>query len=163
MSKLDDAPRYAIYQASRLVPLSGLRVKLLRRLRDIEIGSDCYIGPSVTITPFEDVAEPGQTLLDIGDRVRISPNVTLLCSMVPNETRLAEVYGRRETITIYDDAWIGADATILAGVTIGEAAIVGAGAVVTENVPAETVVGGVPATKLKDVPFDTPQVTQPDS
>lgn len=117
----------------------------------------------MTITPFEDVAEPGQTLLDLGDRVRISPNVTLLCSMVPNETRLGEVYGRRETITIHDDVWIGADATILAGITIGEAAVVSAGAVVTEDVPAETVVGGVPATKLKDVPFDTTQGTATDS
>ena len=154
MSKLSDAPRYALYQASRLVPLSGLRVALLNRLSDVSIGDDCYIGPSVTITPFESVADPGQTLLDIGDRVRVSPNVTLLCSMVPNETRLGAVYGKRETITIHDDAWIGANATVLAGVTIGEAAVVGAGAVVTEDVPPETVVGGVPAKHIKDVPFD---------
>lgn len=152
MASLRDVPRYFWYQLSRVVPTSKLRIIALTRINDIEIGEDCYIGPGVTITPFEYVTD--ETLLWLGDRVRVSPNVTLLCSMVPNETRLSEVYGRRERIQIHDDAWIGAGAIILAGVTIGEAAVVCAGAVVTKDVPAETVVGGVPAEKIKDVPFE---------
>ena len=152
MASLRDVPRYFWYQLSRVVPTSKLRIIALRRINDIEIGEDCYIGPGVTITPFGYVTD--ETLLWLGDRVRVSPNVTLLCSMVPNETRLSEVYGRRERIQIHDDAWIGAGAIILAGVTIGEAAVVCAGAVVTKDVPAETVVGGVPAEKIKDVPFE---------
>ena len=47
--------------------------------------------------------------------------------------------------------WIGAHATILAGVTIGDNAIVAAGAVVTKDVPADTVVGGVPARVIKKI------------
>ena len=152
MAAFRDVPRYVWYQISRLVPISALRIIALRKMADVEIGEDCYIGPCVTITPFEYVTD--ETLLWLGDRVRISPNVTLLCSMVPKKTRLRTVFCCREPIRIHDDAWIGADATILAGVTIGEAAVVAAGAVVTKDVPAETVVAGVPAKKIKDVIFE---------
>jgi len=51
----------------------------------------------------------------------------------------------RLPITIGDRAWIGSRAVVLKGVTIGEGAVVAAGAVVHEDVPAWTVVGGVPA------------------
>nr|WP_281276226.1 DapH/DapD/GlmU-related protein [Flexivirga caeni] len=47
--------------------------------------------------------------------------------------------------------WIGANATILPGVTIGDGAVVAAGAVVTKDVPARTVVGGVPARRIRDI------------
>ena len=54
-------------------------------------------------------------------------------------------------IVVKDNVWIGAHATILAGVTIGENAVVAAGAVVTRDVPANTIVGGVPARVLKTI------------
>ena len=54
-------------------------------------------------------------------------------------------------IVVKDNVWIGAHATILAGVTIGENAVVAAGAVVTKDVPANTIVGGVPARVLKTI------------
>ncbi|MDE6574416.1 MAG: acyltransferase [Muribaculaceae bacterium] len=50
-----------------------------------------------------------------------------------------------------DRVWIGANVTILPGVTVGEGAVIAAGAVVTKNVPARTVVGGVPAKILKSL------------
>lgn len=54
-------------------------------------------------------------------------------------------------IAIGRDVWIGAGATILPGVSIGNGAIVAAGAVVTKDVEAETIVGGVPAKKIKNI------------
>ncbi len=54
-------------------------------------------------------------------------------------------------IVIEDKVWLGANVTILPGVTIGEGAIVTAGAVVTKNVAPRTIVGGVPAKKIKDI------------
>ena len=55
-----------------------------------------------------------------------------------------------EPIVIGDRVWIGMNATVLGGVTIGEGAVVAAGSVVTKDVPPFTVVGGVPARPIKD-------------
>lgn len=54
-------------------------------------------------------------------------------------------------IVIESNVWIGAGATILPGVTIGENSVVAAGAVVTKDVPPNTIVGGVPAKFIKNV------------
>ncbi|MDE6498662.1 MAG: hypothetical protein K2L21_08380 [Muribaculaceae bacterium] len=58
---------------------------------------------------------------------------------------------RSKPIRIEDDAWIGMNCIILKGVTIGEGAIVGAGSVVTRDVPAWTVVAGNPARVVKEI------------
>jgi acetyltransferase-like isoleucine patch superfamily enzyme len=52
-------------------------------------------------------------------------------------------------IAIGKNVWIGASATVLPGVTVGDNAIIAAGAVVTKNVPADTIVGGVPAETIR--------------
>jgi len=59
--------------------------------------------------------------------------------------------GKTGPVTIEEDAWIGARATVLKGVTIGRGAVVAAGAVVTKNVPARTLVGGVPARIIREL------------
>lgn len=54
-------------------------------------------------------------------------------------------------IHIKKNAWIGAAATILPGITVGENAVVAAGAVVSKDVPANTIIGGVPAKIIKQI------------
>ena len=54
-------------------------------------------------------------------------------------------------IVVGNNVWIGSHATILKGVTIGDGAIVAAGAVVTKDVPANTIVGGVPAKPIRKI------------
>ena len=93
------------------------------------------------------------SFLDLGgitieDDVLIGPKVNLITENHPLDPgdRQALLLG---SITIKRNAWIGAAATILPGVTIGENAIVAAGAVVAKDVPRNTVVGGIPAKELK--------------
>ena len=57
-------------------------------------------------------------------------------------------------IKIADGVWIGSNATILPGVTIGEGAIIAAGAVVTKDVEAMSIVGGVPAKLIRKIKAD---------
>jgi len=114
----------------------------------INYGKHTKIGKNVFIN-FDCV------FLDLGgitieDGVLIAPKVSLLSEghpIAPTE-RQSLVPG---PIHIKTNAWIGAGATILPGVTIGENAVVAAGAVVSKDVPANTVVGGIPAKHMKTI------------
>jgi len=114
----------------------------------INYGKNTRIGKNVFIN-FDCV------FLDLGgitieDGVLIAPKVSLLSEghpVSPNE-RQSLVPGH---IHIRKNAWIGAGATILPGVTVGENAVVAAGAVVSKDVPANTVVGGIPAKHIKNI------------
>lgn len=95
------------------------------------------------------------TFLDLGgitieDNVLIAPKVSLLSEGHPisPESRQSLIPG---LIHIKKNAWIGAGATILAGVTVGENAVVAAGAVVSKDVPDNTIVGGIPAKIIKSI------------
>lgn len=95
------------------------------------------------------------TFLDLGgitieDGVLIAPKVNLLSEGHPlsPHNRHNLVPGH---IHIKKNAWIGANATILPGVTIGENAIVAAGAIVSKDVPDNVVVGGIPAKVIRDI------------
>ena len=95
------------------------------------------------------------TFLDLGgitieDNVLIAPKVNLLSEGHPiePENRHALI---PKPIHIKKNAWIGAGATILQGVTIGENAIVAAGAVVSKDVPDNAIAGGIPAKIIKTV------------
>lgn len=87
--------------------------------------------------------------ITIDDDVLIGPRVNLT-----TENHPLDPSDRRALITkpihIKRNAWIGAGATILPGVTIGENSVVAAGAVVSKDVPANTLVGGVPAKHIKN-------------
>ena len=84
----------------------------------------------------------------IEDNVLIGPKVNLVTENHPLDPADRKSLVCQSIVVKYN-AWIGAAATILPGVTIGENAVVAAGAVVTSDVPPNTVVGGVPAKVIK--------------
>lgn len=88
--------------------------------------------------------------ITLEDDVLIGPNVRLITENHAQEPELRRhVYSL--PIVIKRNAWLGSGATVLPGVTIGENAIVAAGAVVTKDVPDNTVVGGIPAKVIKRI------------
>lgn len=113
-----------------------------------DFGKNITIGKNVFINSgchFQD-----QGGITIGDNSLIGHNVVLATinhDLEPKNNRK----NHYAPIMLGKHVWIGSNATVLAGVTIGDWAVVAAGAVVTKDVPAYTVVGGVPAKVLKTV------------
>lgn len=119
---------------------------------EIQTGEWCFVGEGTRIWSGSNVT--------IGDRVLISHNVNIFDSlthplaanerhahfrMIFSKGHPKEIDLDERPVMICDDAWIGASSSILRGVTIGEGAIVGVGAVVTRDVPPYSVVVGNPA------------------
>ncbi|MDN7734437.1 MULTISPECIES: DapH/DapD/GlmU-related protein [Burkholderia cepacia complex] len=89
--------------------------------------------------------------LEIGDDVMIGPNVSLITSGHPVEPSRRRDGVIAKPIVIERNVWIGAGATIIGGVTIGENAVVAAAAVVTRDVPPNTLVGSNPAKIIRSI------------
>ena len=110
--------------------------------KNIHIGKDVFINSGCH---FQD-----QGGIWIGDGALIGHNVVLATinhDLYPENDRK----NHYAPINIGDHVWIGSNSTILAGVTIGEWAVVAAGAVVTKDVPPMMIVGGVPAREIKKI------------
>ncbi len=158
---------FLIARLFRLVPHPRLRAPVLRlfgasvgartRIGDVHftnihsgfsalsIEENCFIGDDVMLDLTGN--------LIIGARTSISPRAIILTHADPGSAlgnRLAQNYPRRvEDTSIGCDVWIGAGAIVLCGVTIGDESVVGAGAVVTNSVPAHETVVGIPARRIK--------------
>ena len=110
------------------------------------IGRDSLIGEYSVLR--------GQGGVEIGDRVYLSPHVQIVAVNHKFEDRDKSFVDQgitAEGIRIEDDVWIGAGAVITDGVKIGRGSVIAAGAVVTRDVPAHVVVGGVPARVIKEI------------
>ena len=116
-----------------------------------DFGKNIHIGENVFINSGCKMQDQGGIF--IGDDVLIGHNACLLTLNhdVDPENR-ADMHP--EPVRIEDKAWLGSNVTVLPGVTIGEGAIVAAGAVVTKDVEANTIVGGVPAKLIKKISDD---------
>jgi acetyltransferase-like isoleucine patch superfamily enzyme len=112
----------------------------------IKIGRDSLIGEYTLIR--------GQGGVDIGDRVYTSPFTQIIAVnhvFADPDRSFTEQGITAQGIVIDDDVWVGSGAIITDGVKVGKGAVVAAGAVVTKDVAAHTVVGGVPAKLIKDI------------
>jgi acetyltransferase-like isoleucine patch superfamily enzyme len=110
--------------------------------RNIKVGKNVFVNHACTFMDRGGIT--------IEDDVLIGPRVNLITTGHP-----ISPVNRKATISnpivIKKNAWLGAGAIVTPGVTIGENSIVAAGAVVTKDVPANTIVAGVPAKKIKSI------------
>lgn len=132
--------------------LNSQRVTLLpgytaTSINNIRYGNDVLLSHQVFLQ--------GAGGLCFGSRIIVGPHANFITAghnLITREATCA-------SISIEDGVWVGANATILPGVTMGKGAVVAAGAVVTRDVPAYTVVGGVPATVISEVPGTTDDIS----
>ncbi len=110
--------------------------------KHIKFGTGCRINENVYIEKAT-----------IGNDVLIAPNVAILSRM--HEYSLTNIpislqgYKEEKLVNIGDDVWLGRNVIVLPGVTIGDGAIIGAGAVVTKDIPPYAIVAGTPAKLIK--------------
>ncbi|WP_353949127.1 sugar O-acetyltransferase [Sporolactobacillus sp. Y61] len=139
------------------------RKKILKALL-AECGENCYVEPPLRVnwgsnTHFGNgvYANFNLTLVDdgpvyVGSNVMFGPNVTIATAGHP-----IHPYLRKKSlqfnlaITIGDNVWIGANASVLPGITIGENSVIGAGSVVTKDIPANVVAVGNPCKILRTI------------
>jgi acetyltransferase-like isoleucine patch superfamily enzyme len=130
-------------------PLSSWSINY-QRLRGVKIGENCHLSPYVLI----DLLHP--ELVTIEDNVTISSNSMIFAHVNPSANELLKKNGYPRIIkpvTIKNGAVISVGCIIVAGVTIGRNSIVGAGSVVSQDVPDNCVVLGNPARMIKKIEF----------
>ena len=114
---------------------------------DVHISNNVYIGPGAVFMSTDAPIHIGPNVM-FGDRVSLitgNHRIDYIGKYMFDVKKNEKLPENDMPIVIKGDNWIGANATVLKGVTIEEGAVVAAGAVVTKNVPAYTIVGGVPA------------------
>lgn len=113
---------------------------------EIRVGRNVFVNQNCT---FYDLGG-----LNIADNVMIGPNVSIITTSHPLEPSQRRTTTIGKPIVIERNVWIAAGATIVGGVTVGENSVVAAGAVVTRDVPPNTLVGGNPARVIRAIGDD---------
>lgn len=108
----------------------------------LEIGNNTFINPNTLVLANQSVK--------IGSNCAISWNCQILDDDVHKVKIDGELKPHMASVEIGDNVWIGSNCTIMKGVKIGDGAIIAAGSVVTKNVAAKTLVGGLPAKIIRE-------------
>ncbi|OLN87644.1 putative acetyltransferase C18B11.09c 2 [Colletotrichum chlorophyti] len=121
---------------------------------NVIIGENCFINFNCTILDT--------SLVVLGDRVQLGPNVSIYSAghetSVLSRIKFIE-FG--DPVRIEDDAWIGGGTIILPGVTIGRGSTIGAGSIVTKDIPPYSVAIGSPAKIVKKLPTVEEELADP--
>lgn len=115
--------------------------------RNVHLGDNVYINFNLTLVD--------DTHIYIGDNTMIAPNVTIATGTHPvSPEKRKQGYQYNKPIFIGKNCWIGANAVILPGVKIGDNSVIGAGSVVTKDIPENVVAMGNPCRVSRKIPKD---------
>lgn len=122
---------------------SGARLHVANKAH-LLIGDRVGIGPYNIFNAFDD--------LTVGDDTMFAPFVNINCADHGMEmgVPMREQYGTYGPVTIGRDCWLGAMVVVTRGVTIGDGAVIGAGSVVTRDIPPYTIAAGAPCCAIKE-------------
>jgi len=110
---------------------------------NIDLGKDVIVNYNCT---FLDTAR-----ITIGDHTKIGPGCNFVTAVHPKDYMERRTHiVRGDPITVGEDCWLGANVTVFPGVKIGDRSIIGAGSVVTKDVPADSIYAGNPAKSIKN-------------
>jgi len=133
-------------RSNPLAPTAPVVLSTRRADAVIEIGEDCGFTGTTLVAADR---------ITMGDRVLVGGNASIVDfdfhPLTPEERAENINAGAAAPIVIEDDVFVGMEALILKGVTVGEGAVVGAGSVVTQDVPPRTVVAGNPAEVVRSL------------
>ena len=154
-----------LFEYNNLKPSMQLEKKKLLKEMFADIGDNCYIE-----TPFHAnwggknvhfgnnvYANFNLTLVDdcdiyVGNNVMFGPNVVLSSATHPIEPKLRSKQAQYNVpIHIEDNVWIGSNCVVMPGVTIGKNSVIGAGSVVTKDIPANVVAVGCPCKVIREI------------
>ena len=112
--------------------------------KHVHLGSHVYVNYNLTLVD--------DTHIYIGDHVMIAPNVVIATGTHPIHPGLRRKEAQYNLpVHIQDNVWLGAGCLVMPGVTIGENSVIGAGSVVTKDIPANVVAVGNPCRVLRDI------------
>ena len=153
-----------LYDYNQTRPTEQAKRRELLKVLLAEVGENCYIEPPLhanwgrnTHLGSNVYANFNLTLVDdtdiyIGDSVMIGPNVTIATAGHPVDPELRRKVAQFNIpVRIGNNVWIGAGAVILPGITIGDDSVIGAGSIVTKDIPAGVVAVGNPCRVLRPI------------
>jgi acetyltransferase-like isoleucine patch superfamily enzyme len=153
---LGDAPTYVGYVARGMAPVIELQERATLVIDGgvrVGDGTKVLVGPGARVTIGDDSHFDGDTQVIAAVGVSVGSGCAIAWEVLIMDTDFHRIDGRPSgdaAVSIGDRVWIGAGAKILKGVTVGDGAVIAAGAIVTRDVPAEALVAGNPARVIRE-------------
>lgn len=133
-------------ESNPLVPIHPVVFSTRTERAVIQVGKECGFTGTTLVAADR---------IEIGDRVQVGANTTIVDTdfhpLTPEGRKEDMANGKNRPVVIKDDVFIGMNCLILKGVEIGEGSVIGAGSVVSRDVPPRTMVGGNPARIIREV------------
>jgi acetyltransferase-like isoleucine patch superfamily enzyme len=145
---------WAWYIHDHISPKSRMNLKQNPRIHptaSLRCGENIYLGENSHINQYCCIWASKNAKVFLGDNLLMGPGVKIFASNHGTKARLPmnEQEWVEKDVTIGNDVWLGANVVVVPGVTIGDSCVIAAGAVVTKDIPENSIAAGIPAKVIK--------------